>query len=102
MALIEKTGLDRAKALEVLTNGAPGSPLVKMVSARMVSRDYAPNFLLRLMTKDLGYALGEANQHAVPLATVAAALKIFEKAVADGRGDLDFSALVEQFRQSSG
>lgn len=99
MALIEKTGLDRANALEVLTNGAPGSPLVKMVSARMVSRDYAPNFLLRLMTKDLTYALGEAGQHGLPLTTVAAALKLFEKSVVDGNGDLDFSALVEQFRR---
>jgi 3-hydroxyisobutyrate dehydrogenase len=100
VSLIEKSGLDRAKALEVLTNGAPGSPLVKTVSARMVSGDYAPNFPLRLMAKDLGYALGEAGQYAVPLATAAAALKVFEKAVAEGRGGEDFSAIVEQYRQT--
>jgi 3-hydroxyisobutyrate dehydrogenase len=100
VSLIEKSGLDRAKALEVLTNGAPGSPLVKTVSARMESRDYAPNFPLRLMAKDLGYALGEAGQYRVPLATVAAALKVFEKAVADGHGGEDFSAIVEQYRQT--
>jgi 3-hydroxyisobutyrate dehydrogenase-like beta-hydroxyacid dehydrogenase len=66
----------------------------------MVSRDYAPNFPLRLMAKDLAYALGEAGQYAVPLQTAAAALKAFEKAVADGRGDEDFSAVVEQHRQT--
>lgn len=99
VSLIEKSGLDRARALEVLTNGAPGSPLVKTVSARMVSGDYAPNFPLRLMAKDLAYALGEAGQYGVPLATVAAALKVFEKAVADGHGGEDFSAILEQHRQ---
>ena len=56
LALIERSGLDRAKALEVLTTGAPGSPLVKTLSARMTARDYTPNFLLRLMAKDLTYA----------------------------------------------
>ncbi len=28
----------------MLTGGAPGSPLVKTVSARMAARDYTPNF----------------------------------------------------------
>ena len=37
LAMIERSGLDRAKALEVLTNGAPGSPLVKTVAARMTN-----------------------------------------------------------------
>src|SRR6516225_7201199 len=40
LVMIERSGLDRAKSLEVLTNGAPGSPLVKMVSARMTAPDY--------------------------------------------------------------
>jgi len=52
--MIERSGLDRAKALEVLTGGAPGSPLVKTVAARMCAPDFTPNFPLRLMTKDLG------------------------------------------------
>src|SRR4029453_9241606 len=51
LALIERSGLDRAKSLELLTTGAPGSPLVKTVAARMTARDYTPNFLLRLMAK---------------------------------------------------
>ena len=39
MAMIERSGLDRAKVLDVLTNGAPGSPIVKTVSARMAAPD---------------------------------------------------------------
>ena len=102
MALIERSGLDREKALEVLTNGAPGSPLIKTLSARMTARDYTPNFLLRLMAKDLTYALGEARRHGLSLSTVAAALEIHKQAIASGRGEEDFSAIVEPLREKPG
>jgi len=99
-ALIERSGLDRAKALEVLTGGAPGSPLVKTVSARMTAPDYTPNFLLRLMAKDLGYAIQEGKKNGVELGTAAAALKLFQSAIADQQGDKDMAAIIEPLRRS--
>src|SRR5262245_9093632 len=101
LALVEKAGLDRAKVLEVLTSGAPGSPLVKTVSARMAARDYAPNFLLRLMAKDMTYAIAEGRRNGVSLSTVAPALALLERAIADGHGDEDFAALVEPLREEA-
>jgi 3-hydroxyisobutyrate dehydrogenase len=96
MSLIKTGGLDQAKAVAVLTNGAPGSPLVKVISSRAAAKDFTPNFELRLMTKDLGYADQEAqrlhNQH---LESAIAARKIFEQAIAAGYGDKDFSAILE-------
>jgi 3-hydroxyisobutyrate dehydrogenase len=99
MAMIERGGLDRAKALEVLTNGAPGSPLVKAVSARMTAPDYTPNFLLRLMAKDLGYAIQESEKLSMELMTAAPALELFQRGVAAGHGGQDIAAVVEQFRK---
>jgi 3-hydroxyisobutyrate dehydrogenase len=99
VALIERSGLDRAKALEVLTTGAPGSPLVKTLSGRMTARDYTPHFVLRLMAKDLAYAIGEGRRHGLRLSTVDSALEILERAIAVGHGDEDFSALVEPLRK---
>ncbi len=98
LAMIERSGLDRARALEVLTNGAPGSPLVKAVSARMTKPDFTPNFLLRLMAKDLGYAIAEGKKVSVELATAAAALDDFQKGIASGHGEQDIAAIVEHFR----
>jgi 3-hydroxyisobutyrate dehydrogenase len=98
LALIERTELDPAASLAVLTEGAPGSPLVKLLSQRMTSRDYTPNFLLKLMTKDLRYALEEARVHSLPLATAAAALATMQSANEAGFGDQDFSAVVEWLR----
>ncbi len=98
MALIEKGGLDRATALEILTSGAPGSPLVKTLSARMTKQEYTPNFLLRLMAKDLTYAREEGDQRSVPMTTATAALEVFNRAIAAGHGEQDLSAIVEPMR----
>jgi 3-hydroxyisobutyrate dehydrogenase len=96
MSLIKAGGLDQAKAVAVLTNGAPGSPLVKTVSTRAAAKDFVPNFELRLMAKDLGYADQESKRlHNHPLENAVAAKKIFEQAIAAGYGDKDFSSVLE-------
>jgi len=99
MALVERGGLDRAEALGVLVNGNAGSPLIKALSGRMTARDYSPPyFLLSLMTKDLAYAGAELKGHGIDPVTAAAALKVYQQAIAHGDADRDLSAVVEQFR----
>ena len=93
IAIIERAGLDREKAVAVLTNGAPGSPLVKLLSGRMLAKDYTPNFIMRLMAKDLRYALNQTSSE-----TITAALQTFERAITAGLGEKDFSAVVELSR----
>lgn len=99
VAMIERSGLDRAKAVEVLASGSPGSPLVKAVSARMAASDFTPNFLLRLMAKDLSYAIAEAAASSLDLATAATALQLFQNGIAAGHGEKDISAVVEPLRK---
>src|SRR5580692_5294370 len=99
LSLIERSGLDTQKSLGVLTEGAPGSPLVKLLSGRMTARQYEPHFLLKLMAKDLRYAINEADQAALDLDMGRAALRVFEHAITAGQGEDDMSAVVEQFRQ---
>jgi 3-hydroxyisobutyrate dehydrogenase len=100
LSLIERSGLDKEKALGVLTEGAPGSPIVKLLSGRMTARQYEPNFLLRLMAKDLRYAVIEADHHGLDLDMGRAALRVFEHAISAGQGEDDMAAVVEQFRQA--
>src|SRR5690606_22241240 len=77
---LERSGLDRDRALAVLTEGAPGSPLVRLLAGRMVARDYTPNFALQLMAKDLRYSYAEAQNHDVTLRTAVSAREVFEAA----------------------
>jgi 3-hydroxyisobutyrate dehydrogenase len=98
LAMIERSGLDRTAALEILTGGAPGSPLVKAVSARMTAQDFAPHFLLRLMAKDLGYAIAEGSNLDLDLTTAKAALGLFQQGIATGHGEQDIAAVIEPLR----
>jgi 3-hydroxyisobutyrate dehydrogenase len=98
VTMIERCGLDRAGALEVITHGAAGSPLVKAIAARMTQPPAAPHFALRLMAKDLDYALRTAAAQSLELRTARTARAIFEGALAAGLGDRDFSAVIEPLR----
>jgi 3-hydroxyisobutyrate dehydrogenase len=93
LAMINAGGLDRDKALSILTTGAPGSGIVKRVAERVTTDDFTPNFALRWMAKDLSYAVGEAAKSGISLQTAAAALSLFQNAIAQGHGDEDFSAV---------
>jgi 3-hydroxyisobutyrate dehydrogenase len=95
---IERSGLDREKALTVLKSGAPGSPLLGAISARMVSQNYNVNFLLSLMAKDLVYAKAEAAHCDVDLKTAQTAHGLFEVAIRQGLGNEDMSSVIEPLR----
>jgi len=100
VAWLEKSGADRDQMLDFLKNGAGGSPLIKLISERMSRNDFTPNFLLRLMAKDLGYAVDEAKRRSLDLTTGSAAHSVFNQAITCGQGDKDMSAVVEQFRHT--
>ena len=96
---IERSGLNRDKALEVLKSGAPGSPLLGAISARMTSQNYTVNFLLKLMCKDLLYAQNAAAETGVDLTTAANARALFERAIQQGHAEQDMSAVIEPIRE---
>jgi 3-hydroxyisobutyrate dehydrogenase len=99
--MLERAGLDREQALGVLLAGAPASPIVKGLAGRMAAEEYTPpHFALRLMTKDLRYAVEEGARHGVKLRTGVAAREVMERGVEAGFGERDMSAVVEQFRAS--
>jgi len=98
IAWLERSGLDREVALDILKRGAPGSPLLANISARMTKRDYTVNFMLELMSKDLLYAHEAAAAEGVELTTAANARSRFEEAAAQGYGQKDMSSVVEPLR----
>lgn len=97
---LERSGVERDPAVKLLLEGAAASPVTQVVAARMLAGDFTPNFLLRLMTKDLGYAAAEAAGQGVTLEAAAPALARFRAAIAAGQGDRDMAAVVEAVRQA--
>lgn len=94
MVWIERSGLNREQVLETLFNGAPASPMVKTVGARMANQDFTPNFHLALMAKDLGYAADEAERSAqLTLSTARTAQQMLQAAAKAGFATQDMSAV---------
>lgn len=98
IAMIEASGLDVARSVGVLGAGAPGSPLVRAVSERMLGHAYEPNFLVPLMAKDLQYALDAFAAQEIDLATARAARARFVEAGEAGFADKDIAAVIEPLR----
>ena len=98
LTMVDRSGLDLAKAVEVLAGGSPGSPFVRLVSGRMAGNDDTVHFLLRLMAKDLTYARAEGEALGVDMTTVAAALAQVQNGIAKGFGEGDISGLYKAMK----
>ncbi|HET9755846.1 MAG TPA: NAD(P)-dependent oxidoreductase [Candidatus Limnocylindrales bacterium] len=101
LVLAIKAGLDVTQVIEALGDGAAQSWVLANRSGRMVDNDYPLGFKLSLHRKDLGIALGLADQLGVslPLAAMTAALE--SGLIAQGHGDEDMSAVARAIRQLS-
>lgn len=94
--IAEAAGLDRAATLEVLGEGAAGSRLMKTRMPKMFGRDFAPQFQLQLMEKDLRYFLLLAQELDRPVPVAALVRSAFQAARRGDLGKLDSSALYLQ------
>ena len=101
IVLAIKAGLDVNQVIEALDGGAAQSWVLANRSGRMVDNDYPLGFKLSLHRKDLGIALGLADQlgASLPLAALTAALE--SGLIAQGHGDEDMSSLARAIRQLS-
>lgn len=99
LAWIERTALDRDKALEFLKKGAPGSGILSTMADRMTQRSYEVNFLLPLMAKDVKYAQAAAAARGIDLSVAGPVEATFRKALEQGHEAQDMSAVAEVTRQ---
>lgn len=98
LALMDRLGVDPDKAMEIISAGAPGSPMIKTIYQRAKAREESPQFALKLMAKDLNYAQKAGVDQGLPLRTAAAALALFQSAAEAGEGEKDMSAVVRHAR----
>jgi len=98
MALMEKSELRLDRALAVLLEGAPGSPMLRTISQRILTQDPTVNFSITLVKKDLDYAIAEGDRYGVPLDMAATTRDSFQRAVDQGLGDRDVWTIVEPLR----
>jgi 3-hydroxyisobutyrate dehydrogenase len=102
IVLAMKSGLDVEQVVGALGGGAAQSWVLANRSGRMLENDYPLGFKVTLHRKDLGIALGLADETGASLPVTALAADLEDGLVADGHGDDDMSALARAIRARSG
>jgi 2-hydroxy-3-oxopropionate reductase len=97
--LAKKAGLNLEKMREVLLGGFAQSRILDLHGKRIIERNFAPGFKIKLHRKDMNIALQAGREFSVPLAATAQVAVNMDALIAQGKGESDHSAialLVEQ------
>ena len=102
LTLARKGGVDPAQMLDLMTDSAIGSPMVKYKAGPLKASDYSSTFSCRQMAKDLDLILGAAHgaYAAAPLAALMR--ETYSQLIATGEGETDFIATVRQAARLAG
>jgi len=102
LVLARKSGVDPARVREALMGGFAHSRILELHGQRMVERNFAPGFRIRLHHKDLGIALAAGKATGTPLFATALVHEILGALRAMGDEDLDHSAIARFVERAGG
>jgi 3-hydroxyisobutyrate dehydrogenase len=94
MLYARKSGLDVARVIDTIKDGAAGSWSLANYGPRLLRDDLEPGFKIDHFVKDLGIALEEARRMRLPLAGTALAEQLYVAAQAHGFGAKGTQALL--------
>jgi 3-hydroxyisobutyrate dehydrogenase/2-hydroxy-3-oxopropionate reductase len=95
MVLAVKAGVDPALMLDILDNSAAKSAMIAAKAPAVFRRDFAPNFSVKWMHKDVGLMLDSAKELGVPLPLTAITHQMLQTAVAEGIGEEDMCSSIK-------
>ena len=102
IVLLEASGVDGERGLEVLAGGLAGNTVLDRKAASMLAREFKPGFRIDLHHKDMGIALASARTAGVSLPVTGVVAQLVASARAMGHGSLDHSALLSVVENLSG
>ena len=99
LALAERLGMDLNVVRDVVNASSGGSWMFADRVPRLIDRDYSPaKAASKILCKDVGLALDEADAAGVPAAIARAAHHVYAGTVAQGLGEADDAAVIEYYR----
>lgn len=93
LALAKAAGADVAKVRDALMGGFASSRILEVHGDRMIKGTFDPGFRIRLHRKDIGLAMEEARSNELSLPNAAGLQQLMNRAMSEGLGDQDHSAL---------
>lgn len=100
LTLARKCNVDPAKVRDALLGGFAQSKILELHGKRILDRNFEPGFRIVLHRKDLGVALQTGRELSLPLFLTSQVAELMNSLIAQGKGNLDHSALallVEQY-----
>jgi 3-hydroxyisobutyrate dehydrogenase-like beta-hydroxyacid dehydrogenase len=102
LVLARKADLDLEAVLGVLAVTDFRTPIYSGVGRRVLEDDYAPDFALKLLVKDLHLIRQFARELEVPLPSTEATTRVAEKALDEGLGEENASAIIKVVAEEAG
>ncbi len=102
-AVARKAEIDPKTVFEVLSGTLFGAPIYNTYGPRMIDEKFSPaGFKMPLGLKDVRLMMQAAEELSVPMPFASVVRDRFLSAIANGHGDLDWSALALMVAQSAG
>jgi len=102
LTLAAKLGVDAETLLPLIQASMIRSGVVDYKAPFVLKRDFTPNFPMKLMHKDIKLMLEAAKEARVKLPALEIVEEIYDVAVEDGNGDLDYSAIITLLEKWAG
>jgi 2-hydroxy-3-oxopropionate reductase len=94
LVLATRAGLDPNAVFNAIKGGLAGSTVLNAKAPMVIGRNFKPGFRIRLHQKDLRNALLAAESMKVGLPLTSSVQQMLMALMAEGKGDLDHSAIV--------
>ncbi|MDZ7265298.1 MAG: 2-hydroxy-3-oxopropionate reductase [candidate division KSB1 bacterium] len=94
-ALASKAGLDLEKLFQAIRGGLAGSQVMEAKIPKILQRNFAPGFKIKLHQKDIANVLATAAGLQVPLPLTGMVAQILSALMADEKGELDHGAIIQ-------
>ncbi len=102
LILAKKFDIDPRIMLDVIDHSALASPMYRSKGKSIVEGNFAPNFVVSNLLKDLTLATDTANEMDLKLPFAELAKQIFAQAAEDGYANQDYSAVVKTLAEQAG
>ena len=100
--LATKAGVRPETMLEIIQSSLARAALTDFKAPFIFKGDFTPYFPLKLMHKDLELAAEAGYTQGVPMPVLAAVKEVYMAAKAQGKGDLDYAAVVTFLEELAG
>ncbi|MFL6300012.1 MAG: NAD(P)-dependent oxidoreductase [Terriglobales bacterium] len=100
LTLAKRLGVQPEKLIELIQASMVRSGVIDYKAPFVLQHDWAPNFPMRLMEKDLNLVKEAAAQQNLRLPGLESVRGVYEKARAAGKSDLDYAATLDVIETS--